>query len=181
MGAPTVVLAGLSDIGQIRAFLAIGAVVVIAPDDDALAVWLRDNMAAGVSHTCRKESGGLSVQALARRVLFEGEALPLTELDYRILVLLASEPDRARSFHEIRHAAWGEHPDLPGDVFSVRSAVQRLRKKLLGANAPVVIESVRAFGFRLVKASDGAEPPREGTSAEGASESRTFEHLFGNQ
>ena len=103
----------------------------------------------------RRKSKGLSIQSLARRVLFGGENLPLTELEYRVLVFLASDPERARSFQEIRRAAWGESPDLPDDVFSVRSAIQRLRKKLLGSGAPVAIESVRAFGFRLIKIADG--------------------------
>lgn len=156
MSTPTVVLAGLGEIGQIRAFLALGAVVVIAPDDEVLNTWMFEHLTTAVPHACSKEVEGLSIQSLARRVLFGGESLPLTELEYRVLVFLASEPERARSFQEIRKAAWGESPDLPDDVFSVRSAIQRLRRKVLDSGAPVAIESVRAFGFRLIKISDGA-------------------------
>ncbi len=158
MPTVTVVLAGLGELGQIRAFLALGAVVVIAPDDETLRAWIGENMTTP-PHVFAQESDGLSIQLLARRVMFAGEELPLTDLDYRILTLLVSEPERARSFHEIRQAAWGPSPDLFADVFSVRSAVQRLRRKLQGAAAPVVIESVRAYGFRLVRASGHA--PRE--------------------
>ena len=154
MSTPTVVLAGLGEIGQIKAFLALGAVVVIAPDDEVLNTWMMEHLAKASPHPCTKEVEGLSIQSLARRVLFGGESLPLTELEYRVLVFLASEPERARSFQEIRKAAWGESPDLPDDVFSVRSAIQRLRRKVLDSGAPVAIESVRAFGFRLIKISD---------------------------
>jgi DNA-binding response OmpR family regulator len=155
MNTPTVVLAGLGEIGQIRAFLALGAVVVIAPDDEVLNTWILENLTRGSPHACTKEVEGLSIQSLARRVLFGGESLPLTELEYRVLVFLASDPERARSFQEIRRAAWGESPDLPDDVFSVRSAIQRLRRKLLDSGVPVAIESVRAFGFRLIRIPDG--------------------------
>jgi DNA-binding winged helix-turn-helix (wHTH) protein len=155
MSTPTVVLAGLGEIGHIRAFLALGAVVVIAPDDEVLNTWMLERLMTASPHACTKEVDGLSIQSLARRVLFGGESLPLTELEYRVLVFLASDPERARSFQEIRKAAWGESPDLPDDVFSVRSAIQRLRRKLLDSGVPVAIESVRAFGFRLIKTSSG--------------------------
>jgi two-component system response regulator MtrA len=147
----TVVLAGPGELGQIRAFLALGAVVVIAPDDETLRAWIGENLTAP-PQVVVEESDGMSIQTLARRVMFEGEELPLTDLDYRILTFLASDPDRARSFNEIRQAAWGPSPDLLADAFSVRSAVQRLRKKLDRAGAPVLVESVRAYGFRLVRA-----------------------------
>jgi DNA-binding response OmpR family regulator len=157
MSTPTVVLAGLGEIGQIKAFLALGAVVVIAPDNEVLNTWMLEHLTTDSPHACTKEVEGLSIQALARRVLFGGESLPLTELEYRVLVFLASDPERARSFQEIRRAAWGESQDLPDDVFSVRSAIQRLRRKLLGSGVPVAIESVRAFGFRLIKIPDGTD------------------------
>lgn len=157
MNTPTVVLAGLGEIGQIKAFLALGAVVVIAPDDEVLNTWMLEHLKRASPHACTKEVEGLSIQSLARRVLFGGESLPLTELEYRVLVFLASDPERARSFREIRRAAWGESHDLPDDVFSVRSAIQRLRRKLLDSGVPVAIESVRAFGFRLIKISDGVD------------------------
>jgi DNA-binding winged helix-turn-helix (wHTH) protein len=156
----TVVLAGPGELGQIRAFLALGAVVVVAPDDETLRTWIGENLTTP-PHVYAQRSDGLSIQMLARRVMFDGEELPLTDLDYRILTLLASEPERARSFHEIRQAAWGPAPDLLADVFSVRSAVQRLRRKLRDAAAPVVIESVRAYGFRLVRASVDSPPDEE--------------------
>jgi DNA-binding winged helix-turn-helix (wHTH) protein len=162
----TVVLAGLGELGQIRAFLALGAVVVIAPDDETLRAWIGENMASPSPKVDAQESNGLSIQTLARRVMFEGQELPLTDLDYRILTFLASEPERAWSFHQIRQAAWGPSPDLLADAFSVRSAVQRLRRKLQLAAAPVVIESVRSFGFRLVRASGPIPMNGKGTGSE---------------
>jgi DNA-binding response OmpR family regulator len=173
MSTPTVVLAGLGEIGQIRAFLALGAVVVIAPDDEVLSTWMFEHLTTASPHACSKEVEGLSIQSLARRVLFGGESLPLTELEYRVLVFLASEPERARSFQEIRRSAWGESPDLPDDVFSVRSTIQRLRKKVLDSGAPVAIESVRAFGFRLVRISGGpVEGGRDVSQSDAAVEPR---------
>jgi two-component system, OmpR family, response regulator MtrA len=154
MPTATVVLTGVGELGQVRAFLALGAVVVIAPDNESLRAWLEEHIRTSASQaTTKEDDSSLSIQTLARRVMFEGEELPLTDLDFRILTFLASEPERARSFHDIRQAAWGPSPDLLADAFSVRSAVQRLRRKLQQAAAPVLIESVRAYGFRLVRSS----------------------------
>ncbi len=152
MGIATVTLAGLNDVDQIRAFLEMGAVVVIAPGDEVLTAWIRERLGEPDGHTCRREASELSIKTKARRIEFRGERLPLTELEYRTLVLLTSELERARSFHEIRSAAWGGGPEFAGDVFSVRSVVQRLRRKLREAGTPVRIESVRGYGFRLVPA-----------------------------
>jgi DNA-binding response OmpR family regulator len=154
MGIATVTLAGLSDLHQIQAFLELGAVVVIAPGDDVLTAWIRERLGEPDGHTCRREAAHLQIKRKAHRVEIHGQRMPLTELEYRTLVLLSSEMERARSFQELRTAAWKDAGDFAGDVFSVRSVIQRLRRKLREAGAPVRIESVRGFGFQLIPADD---------------------------
>jgi DNA-binding response OmpR family regulator len=159
MGIATVTLAGLTDMHQIQAFLELGAVVVIAPGDEVLTAWIRERLGEPDGHTCRREAVDLEIKHKAHRVDIHGRRLPLTELEYRTLLLLSSEIERARSFQEIRAAAWKDAGDFTGDVFSVRSVIQRLRRKLREAGAPVRIDSVRGFGFQLIP-TDGAEAPR---------------------
>jgi DNA-binding response OmpR family regulator len=158
MGIATVTLSGLTDMHQIQAFLELGAVVVIAPGDEVLTAWIRERLGEPDGHTCKRQAADLEIKRKAHRIEIHGERLPLTELEYRTLVLLSSEMERARSFQEIRAAAWRDAGDFTGDVFSVRSVIQRLRRKLKQAGAPVRIESVRGFGFQLIPTDDAAAP-----------------------
>lgn len=158
MGIATVTLSGLTDMRQIRAFLELGAVVVIAPGDEVLTAWIRERLGRPDGHACRREEADLAIKRKAHRIELHGRRLPLTELEYRTLLLLSSEMERARSFQEIRAAAWKDAGDLPGDVFSVRSVIQRLRRKLREAGAPVRIDSVRGFGFQLMPLDEDEVP-----------------------
>jgi DNA-binding response OmpR family regulator len=158
MAIATVTLAGPTDMHQIRAFLELGAVVVIAPGDEVLTAWIRERLGEPDGHTCRREAADLQIKRKAHRIELHGERLPLTELEYRTLLLLSSEMERARSFQEIRAAAWNDAGDFTGDVFSVRSVIQRLRRKLRAAGAPLRIDSVRGFGFQLIPTDEGAPP-----------------------
>ena len=155
MGIATVTLSGPADLHQIGGFLRLGAVVVIAPHADGLRAWQLEHISERAQPPRNEPCAGLTIQSLARRVIYRGRALPLTKLEFQVLAFLASEPERARSFHEIREAAWGEGPEYPDDVFSVRSTVQRLRRKLREAGVPAFLESVRGFGFRLAQDDSG--------------------------
>jgi DNA-binding response OmpR family regulator len=94
-------------------------------------------------------AGGLEVDHLAHCIRWEGEPLPLTELEYRVLASLAADPGQARSYRELRRAGWGNVPDLGDDAFVVRAVVQRMRRKLERDGANVRIEPIRGFGLRL--------------------------------
>ena len=65
-----------------------------------------------------------------------------------MLSALLSPIGRAISFQELRSVGWGDSPELPADVYSVRALVQRLRAKLEVAGADLRVESVRGYGFR---------------------------------
>jgi hypothetical protein len=68
---------------------------------------------------------------------------------------LLSPPGRAISFRELRASCWGDSPELPADIYSVRALVQRLRAKLQVADAHLTVEAIRGFGFRAVLSSVG--------------------------
>jgi hypothetical protein len=88
------------------------------------------------------------VDMAGRRIISDGSTLPLSDLEYRVLSALLSPVGRAISFRELRSIGWGDSPELPADVYSVRALVQRLRAKLEVAGADIEIEAIRGYGFR---------------------------------
>ncbi|TMK55745.1 MAG: helix-turn-helix domain-containing protein [Actinobacteria bacterium] len=58
--------------------------------------------------------------------------------------------------------------NIPIDIYSIRSLIQRLRAKLRAVAAPDTIAPVRSFGFRLEQGADdtaaGTGRPSSGTS-----------------
>ena len=62
----------------------------------------------------------------------------------------------------------GRGHELPIDIYSIRSLIQRLRAKLRAVAAPDMIAPVRSFGFRLERGADDTAPgtgrPSSGTS-----------------
>lgn len=147
MGIPTVVLVGTDRLSTVPRFLELGSVVVIGPSTTTLARWQRE-WSPGIRAAPLRSDGDLCVDVSGRRVLCKGAPLPLTDLEFRVLALLGSEPGRACSFRELRVAGWGPGPDYEMDVFAVRSAIQRIRAKLRAAGVRIRVQSVRAYGFR---------------------------------
>lgn len=158
MTIATVTLVGEDDLARAIGFLRLGAVVVIAPDDEALAAWMHDRWAGGHGDAAGAvvvDDGvvtRLHVDHRGHCVRWGDRRLPLTELEFRVLGCLLAEPGRAWSYRELREAGWGPVPDLGDDPYVVRSVVQRVRRKLADAAVPARIEPVRGFGLRLVDA-----------------------------
>lgn len=88
------------------------------------------------------------VRVAERSVCVGDRTVRLTPLEFGMLRVLGSEPRRVWSFEELSRAVWST--GLVGDGAQVRAVVKRLRRKLIDAEAPVVIETVRSAGFRLV-------------------------------
>jgi DNA-binding response OmpR family regulator len=145
----TVLLVGIDELERVPDYLELGAVVVIAPDRETMRQWRRDQDPSERPVPAANGEGALVIDLLSRRILCFGRPINLSELEFRVLAALLSHPGRAWSFRDLRRAGWGEGLDLPVDVYSVRSLVQRLRLKLVAAEAPATIEAVRGFGFRI--------------------------------
>jgi DNA-binding response OmpR family regulator len=154
VGVATVTLVGEGDLARAAQFLQLGAVVVIAPDGDALTAWMRERW--GVDAADGEPRGEMAtvtrlhVDHRAHCIRADGRRLALTELEFRVLGCLVAEPGRAWSYRELREAGWGSVPDLGDDPYVVRSVIQRVRRKLAAAAVDVRIEPVRGFGLRLV-------------------------------
>ena len=158
----TVTLVGAEELGRAAEFLRLGAVVVIAPDRPSLHAWQRSQLQEESPSTpTAPGSLALVVDHRSHSIRWRSSALPLTELEFRVLACLVAEPGRAWSYRELREAGWGPLPDLGDDPYVVRSVIQRVRRKLRDAGADVRIEPVRGFGLRLMTdpASVEVRPP----------------------
>lgn len=82
-------------------------------------------------------------RAVARR----GErTLDLSAAEFRLLVALASNPERVLSKSQLLDRVWGY--DYGGDTSVVEKLVSRLRRKL-DAGGPPLLATVRGFGYAL--------------------------------
>jgi len=147
MGVPTVFLVGENRLALIPEYLNLGSVVVIAPDRDTLRQWQAEQEQP-LPAASPQVADGTVVDMEGRRILWKGESLPLSELEFKVLGALLSSPGRAWSFRELRRAGWGDAGEMPVDPYTVKALIQRLRAKLQSADAGVAIEAVRGFGFR---------------------------------
>jgi DNA-binding response OmpR family regulator len=103
-----------------------------------------DNKPSSVLHG----KGGLRLEIPSRVVTAGGVALPLTRLEFDLLLLLLSNPGRVLSREHLLQQAWGY--DFVGDTRTVDSAIKRLRAKLRAASVETdCIETVRGVGYRL--------------------------------
>jgi DNA-binding response OmpR family regulator len=156
MGVPTVFLVGEGRLALIPEYLNLGSVVVIAPDRDTLRQW-QGEQADPPSAQPEHELDGTVVDMEGRRIVWQGESLPLSELEFKVLGALLRVPGRAWSFRDLRRVGWGDGAEIPVDPYTVKALVQRLRAKLTAANAGIAIEAVRGFGFRALTRSDTRE------------------------
>jgi len=91
----------------------------------------------------------LEIDIARRRARWAHHPLDLSGQELDLLALLAGRAGHALTFAELFARVWGL--DYPVDATIAHSAVRRLRRKLAAAGAGVEIESVRGYGFRLVR------------------------------
>src|SRR5262249_14219615 len=147
MTVPTVFLVGADRLALIPEYLNLGTVVVVSPDPGTLKRW-RAEQEEAESATADENLDGTLIDLEGRRIVYQGSTLPLSDLEFRLVSTLLSRPGKAWSFSELRCEAWGDGPELPVDIYSVKALVQRVRAKLQVADTPVTIEAVRGYGFR---------------------------------
>jgi DNA-binding response OmpR family regulator len=88
--------------------------------------------------------GGLSIDTRARRVLVDGDEVPLTPKEFDLLARLAEDPGAAVRREQIIEEVWDEHWWGPTKTLDVHIA--SLRKKL---GDPSFITTIRGVGYRL--------------------------------
>lgn len=99
---------------------------------------------AGGRSVSSTTSAGLHILAASRSVLRGGEPLPLTRLEFDLLLHLAAHPRRVFTRLQLLAAVWGyEH----AGVRTVDVHIRRLRSKV-GVDVPLVT-TVYGVGYRL--------------------------------
>ena len=99
--------------------------------------------------------GTLKVDVGAHRVWVDGEEVPLTATEFKLLITLAQRSGRVQGRGQLLQDVWDMPPDL--NTRTVDTHVKRLRTKL-GDDAAGCVETVRGVGYRfLPDPTEGAE------------------------
>ena len=98
--------------------------------------------------------GELAIDYAERRVSLAGRAVPLTNIEYRLLFELSVNAGRALTHDQLLQRVWGlEHPGRPG---AVRTFVKNLHRKLGDdADNPTYIFTEPGIGYRMPKGEPG--------------------------
>jgi two-component system phosphate regulon response regulator PhoB len=91
------------------------------------------------------EVHGLSIHPGRREVMLKGEKIDLTNMEFRVLYFLASQPGWVHTRYQIVEGVRGEN--YPVTDRSVDVLMTGLRKKLGAAGTH--IETVRGVGYRF--------------------------------
>jgi len=91
--------------------------------------------------------GPLEIDLAGRVVRLDGEAVPLTALEFELLRTLAEAPGRVFGRQDLLERLW--HRDYAGSDRVVDVHVSNLRQKLAAASATAVIHTVRGVGYAL--------------------------------
>ena len=95
-------------------------------------------------------AGPLTVDRSAHRASLDGQELPLTATEFKLLVTLLERRGRVQSRPHLLETVWEAQPDI--QTRTVDMHVQRLRSKLGDHGA--MIETVRGLGYRFRAAED---------------------------
>jgi len=93
----------------------------------------------------RLEAGRVALDLDAHRCFVDGDELPLTLQEFRLLAYLIQGRGRVRTREELLSDVWNASPEL--ETRTVDTHVKRLRDKLGAAGE--LIETVRGVGYRI--------------------------------
>ncbi len=100
------------------------------------------------------ELGSTTIDVDERRVFVDGEEIPLTALQFDLLLVMARSPGRVFARHQLIERVWGR--DFFGEERIVDVHVANLRKAMRDAGAdPSLIGTVRGVGYRVERPEQG--------------------------
>jgi two-component system, OmpR family, response regulator MtrA len=101
----------------------------------------------GIDTTVGLSIGNIKIDQIAHSILRDGKNIPLTRLEFDLLVALAKEPGRVFSREALLSEVWGYRPAT--DTRLVNVHIQRLRSKVeRDAENPEIILTVRGVGYK---------------------------------
>jgi len=115
-----------------------------------VAAVLRRLAAPSVAAGSTISAGRLTVDRAAHRASLDGQELPLTATEFKLLVTLLERRGRVQTRPQLLETVWEAQPDIL--TRTVDMHVQRLRSKL--GDHGGMIETVRGLGYRFRAADD---------------------------
>ncbi len=103
----------------------------------------QEHSASPVPRRTRLEIGELRLVLEERRVFWHEEEIEMTLKEYKLLQMLAEQPNRAFSRDELLNLVWGD--DYFGSDRAIDDLVKRLRRKM----SELPVETVWGHGYRL--------------------------------
>jgi two-component system KDP operon response regulator KdpE len=109
--------------------------------------------------------GELVVDQAKRRAVFQGQLIPLTPTQYRLLHCLATHAGQVVGYRELLWQVWGFDAEESEARDLLKAHVRQIRRKMgLNAQRAEYLQSVRGFGYMLVDPYEDQVPPRSPTS-----------------
>lgn len=94
------------------------------------------------------EAGELKVDLISKRVTRDGQLIPLTPTEFKLLVALMRHPGEVISAEDLVREVWG--PQYKEEIGFVRRYVWHLRQKVeIDPENPRYIHNERGFGYRF--------------------------------
>jgi len=91
--------------------------------------------------------GNVVIDPDARRAEVQGRDVRLTNMEFSLLLYLATNINRAVGRNELLNKIWGFESEV--ESRATDDMIKRIRRKLSDAGADLKIETVRAFGFAI--------------------------------
>lgn len=92
--------------------------------------------------------GSMTIDTEKRRIYIDNEEIHLTPLEYKLLVILASNPGKVITHHQISKDVWGYRES--SDAKSIRVCMASLRKKIKdNSDTPKYIFTEIGVGYRF--------------------------------
>ena len=110
----------------------------------------------------RLRVGGLVLDPPSRQVTLHGEVLALSQKEFSLLRVLASEPTRVWTKAELLRMVWGPH--TAGTTRTLDSHICRLRQKL-GCGGERWVLNIWGIGYRLIDPRPEVDVESPATSA----------------
>ena len=153
MTTPIIMLTAKGDITDRIAALELGADDYVVKPFSPRELEARIKAVLRRTHTDQAKQTVINVDHLTvdtgkRQVLKGGEKVKLTEMEFNLLELLATNPGRAYSRSEILHQVWGYRLSQYSDTRVVDVHISRLRAKLEDdPSSPELILTARGTGY----------------------------------
>lgn len=98
-------------------------------------------------HTNIQRLGRIQLHLDNREIIVDGQVIPLTEVEFRIVKLLVENRDLAVSKDRIIHSVWDNDDSATDNALGIH--ITRLRKKLKCSDGHELIETVWGLGYRI--------------------------------